>query len=36
MSQKCPEGTYCIDIASEIFELDGFINPVNVGWITFM
>jgi len=36
MSQKCPEGTYCIDIASDIFELDGFVNPVNVGWITFM
>lgn len=36
MSQKCPEGTYCIDIASYEFEDDGFINPVNIGWITFM
>ena len=36
MSQKCPQGTYCIDIASDVFELDGFTNPVNVGWITFM
>ena len=35
-SQTCTKGSYCIDIACDEYDYDNYLNPVNIGWITFV